>query len=117
MNLELRTLNFSMDIQTLLAMAPPQGGGGATSMLPTIGMFVAIFGIFYFMIIRPQQKRVKEQQALISSVKRGDEVVLGNGMHGKVVEVEEKTILVDIAKNTMVRFDKGVISTVKKGDA
>ena len=79
--------------------------------------FGAIILIFYFMIIRPQQKRMKQQQALINSVKRGDKVVLSNGMHGSVHEVEEKTVLVEIARNTVVRFEKAAIQTVNSGES
>jgi len=98
-----------MNFTTILAQAAP-GGGGMTS---TFIMFGAIILIFYFMIIRPQQKRVKDQQALIGGVKRGDKVVLSNGMHGSVHEVEEKTVLVEIAKNTVVRFEKASIQSVQ----
>jgi len=98
-----------MNPTTFLAQAAPSGGGIPW---PTFLMFGSIILIFYFMIIRPQQKRVKEHQALIGGVKRGDKVVLSNGMHGSVHEVEEKTVLVEIAKNTVVRFEKGSIQSV-----
>jgi preprotein translocase subunit YajC len=75
-------------------------------------MFAAMIGIFYFMVMRPQQKRVKEHQALLGSVKRGDKVVLNNGMHGTIHEVEDKTVLVEIARNTVVKFDKAAIQSV-----
>jgi preprotein translocase subunit YajC len=99
-----------MNFTTILAQAAPDAGGGMTS---TFIMFGAIILIFYFMIIRPQQKRIKDQQALIGGVKRGDRVVLSNGMHGAVHEVEEKTVLVEIAKNTVVRFEKGSIQSIQ----
>ncbi len=99
-----------MNFTTFLAQAAPDGGMFSLSS-PFI-MFGAIILIFYFMIIRPQQKRMKQQQALINSVKRGDKVVLSNGMHGSVHEVEEKTVLVEIARNTVVRFEKASIQTV-----
>ena|SRR5688500_1484095 len=106
-------MNFSF----VLAQAA-QGGGGLmesiTSMLP---MFAIIFGIFYFMIIRPQQKRLKEHQALLSGVKRGDKVVLTGGMHGTVHEVKDSTVLVEIAKNAVVQFEKSAITSVVKADA
>ncbi|MDB5033428.1 MAG: preprotein translocase, YajC subunit [Chlorobi bacterium] len=97
-----------MDFTFLLA----QAGGGAGGIGGTAIMFAAIIGIFFFMIIRPQQKRMKEHQALLSGVKRGDKVVLSNGMHGSVYEVEEKTILVEISKNTVVKFEKGSIQSI-----
>lgn len=98
-----------MNFTTILAQAAPGGGGMQWT---TFAMFGAIILIFYFMIIRPQQKRMKDHQNLVSSVKRGDKVVLSNGMHGTVHEVEDKTVMVEIAKNTVVRFDKGSIQSV-----
>lgn len=86
-----------------------QAGSGLLGMLIP---FVLIFAIMYFLVIRPQQKRMKEQQALLASVKRGDEVTLSGGMHGRVAQVEEKTVLVEIARNTQVKFDKGAIQNI-----
>lgn len=91
-----------------------QAGGGLLGMLIP---FVLIFAIMYFLVIRPQQKRMKEQQALLASVRRGDEVTLSGGMYGKVTQVEEKSVLIEIARNTQVKFDKGAIQTiVTRGD-
>lgn len=101
-----------MDFTTFFAQASGGGFGGQAT--GTIVMFAAIIGIFYFMIIRPQQKRMKEHQALLSAVKRGDKVVLTGGLHGTVHEVEEKTILVEVAKNTVLTYDKGAVQTVVK---
>jgi preprotein translocase subunit YajC len=100
---------------TILALASPPGGGGAGWTTPV--MFGAIIAIFYFMIIRPQQKRMKEHQSMLSAVKRGDKVVLSGGMHGTVFEVEEKSLLVEIAKNTVVRFDKGAVQSISNETA
>ncbi len=83
-------------------------------MISTFVMFGAIIAIFYFMIIRPQQKRMKEHQALLANVKRGDKVTMTGGMHGTVHEVEEKTVLVEIARNTVVTFEKGAVQSVAK---
>lgn len=107
-----------MDLSIILAMAAPPGGeggagGGIWGMLP---MFAIIFGIFYFMIIRPQQKRMKEQQALLSSVERTDKVVLSSGIHGTVHEVEDTSVLVEVAKNVVVRVEKAAIQSVTKTD-
>jgi preprotein translocase subunit YajC len=104
-----------MDFTTILAQAAP--GGGASSLPTTIIMFGAIIAIFFFMIIRPQQKRMKEHQALLGGIKRGDKVTLGNGMHGVVFEVEEKTVLIEVAKNVVIKFDKGSVQSVVADNA
>lgn len=107
-----------MDLSIFFAMAGPPdggagGGGGIWSMLP---MFAIIFGIFYFMIIRPQQKRMKEHQSLLSSVQRTDKVVLASGLHGIVHEVKETTVLVELSKNVVVEVEKSAIQSVTKAE-
>ena len=75
--------------------------------------FVAIFVLFYFLLIRPQQKRAKDHAAAISAVKRGDTVVLGSGMIGKVTRVEEAEVNVEIAPSVNVRVVKAMIAEVR----
>ena len=104
-----------MDFYSIFLFAPPPGdGGGATSIAPTLIMFGAIGLIFYFMIIRPQSKRMKKHRELVASVKRGDKVTMNGGLHGTVHEVKETTVLVEIARNTVAEFEKGSIQGVKQ---
>lgn len=99
----------------LLAMAPPPGGeGGGGGMMSTIIMFGAIFAIFYFMIIRPQQKRAKEREKLLSAVEKGDKVVLSSGLYGTVAGLEEKTVLIDVGNNVKMKFERSAIASVIK---
>lgn len=100
-----------------------QAAGAATAGDPTTGFllqllpFVAIFVLFYFLLIRPQQKRAKEHQALINNVKRGENVVLSSGIHGKVVRVEEADVMVEVAQGVQIRVVKTAISDVRaKGE-
>ena len=79
--------------------------------------FVAIFVLFYFLLIRPQQKRAKEHAALIGAVKRGDTVVLSSGMIGKVTRVEDAEVNVEIAPSVNVRVVKGMIAEVRNRTA
>ena len=75
---------------------------------------VALGLVFYFLIIRPPQKRAKEQAALIDSVKTGDKVVMSGGIHGIVSNVKETTVIVKVADNVKIEFSKAAIaSTVK----
>lgn len=103
-----------MNLTSILALASPPGGaqGGGGGLFGTVAMFGAIIAIMYFMVIRPQQKRMKEHQAMLGTVKRGDTITLTGGMHGKVFEVEEKTIQVEVAKNTVIKFDKGSVQSI-----
>lgn len=79
--------------------------------------FVAIFVLFYFLLIRPQQKRAKEHQALISAVKRGDTIVLSSGLIGKVTRVEEAEVNMEIAPSVNVRVVKSMIAEVRNRTA
>ena len=102
-----------MDI--LLAMAPPpdgQGGGG--SMISTLVMFGAIFAIFYFMIIRPQQKRAKEREKLLSALEKGDKIVTNGGIYGTIAGIEDKTVLIDVGNNVKIKFDRSAVTTILK---
>ena len=101
-----------MDI--LLAMAPQGGNGGGGSLISTVIMFGAIFAIFYFMIIRPQQKRAKEREKLLSNIEKGDKIVTSGGVHATIVGIEEKTVLIEIAPNVKVKVERSAIGSVIK---
>lgn len=73
--------------------------------------------LFYFMLIRPQQKRAKEHQAMLGNLKRGDSVVLSSGVLGKIVRVEDKEVGVEIAQGVTVKVLKAMITEVRaKGE-
>ena len=76
------------------------GGGGASSLFLIGGMFV----IMYFFMIRPQQKKQKEQQAYIDALKAGDKVVTIGGLHGTVVSVRDKSVVLEVDANKGVRM-------------
>jgi preprotein translocase subunit YajC len=102
----------------LLAMAQPQGGNAEGSLISTLIMFALIIGIFYFMILRPQQKRQKERQKMLEAVKKGDKVVTAGGLHGTVAGIDEKTILLQVADNVKLKFDRSAIgAVVREGEA
>jgi preprotein translocase subunit YajC len=101
----------------LIAMAP-QGGEGGGSMVSTIIMFGAIFLIFYFMIIRPQQRKAKEREKLLSNLEKGDKVVTSGGIHGIISGLDEKTCLLQVSDNLKLKVERSAIGTVlsKKGE-
>ena len=85
-------------------------------MVSTFVMFGAIFLIFYFMIIRPQQKRAKEREKLLSSIEKGDKVITSGGVHGTVAGVEEKTILLQVTENVKLKIERSAITTILNRD-
>jgi preprotein translocase subunit YajC len=93
-----------------ILMAQP--GDGGPSLMSNVILFGSIILIFYFMIIRPQQKRSKERQKMLENIKKGDKVVTSGGIYGTIAGLDEKTILVQIADNVKVKVDRGSISTV-----
>ena len=90
-----------------------------TSFLTSFVPIIAIFGIMYFLMIRPQQQRVKQHREMVDNVRRGDTVVTAGGIVGKVAKVKDDAeLLVDIAENVQVRVLKSTLSEVRaKGDA
>ena len=97
----------------LFAVLPPLQDANATgSMISTVVMFGAVFAIFYFMIIRPQNKKQKAMQKMIDAVKKGDRVVTIGGIHGTVQSVKEKTVVVKVDDAARIEFSKSAIASV-----
>ena len=94
--------------------APPAGGGGGQSAIMNLVPLVFMFGIFYFLLIRPQQKKAKEHRALIESLKKGDQVVTAAGIHGKVTSVDENVVTLEIAPGINIKIGKGFIASLIK---
>lgn len=101
-------------IQHVLILMAPQGQDPGSGFMQSILLFGLIFLIFYFMIIRPQQKKQKERQKLLESIKKGDKIVTSGGMHGTIVGMEEKYILVEIADKVKVKIERGSVTTILK---
>ncbi|MFA3783213.1 preprotein translocase subunit YajC [Melioribacteraceae bacterium 4301-Me] len=102
-------------MEYLLAFAPPPNGGSAGGgLISTLIMFGAIFAIFYFMIIRPQQKRAKEREKMIDALEKGDKVITSSGIHATIAGIDEKTVLLDVGNNIKMKFEKSAIASVVK---
>jgi preprotein translocase subunit YajC len=98
-------------IDILIAPAYAQDGGTGGSLAQFLPL-ILIFVLFYFLLIRPQQKRQKEHQQMVTALAVGDEVVSGGGMLGKVTDVGEQFVTVEIARNVSVRLQKHTIASV-----
>ena len=97
----------------LISPAYAQSADGASSMLMQLAPLVLIFAVFYFLLIRPQQKKVKDHRAMLDAVKRGDVVVTTGGLIGKVVHVDTNEIGLELAPNVRVKAVKGMISEIR----
>ena len=98
--------------------APPEGGasGGMMAQFQGLIPLVFMFAIFYFLLIRPQQKKAKEHRALLEALKKGDQVVTAGGIHGKVTSLDDQVVTLEIAPGVNVKMNKGFIATVTKKD-
>lgn len=95
------------------AFAQAAGTGGAGSVVTSIAPLILIFAIMYFLLIRPQQKKLKDMKAMVNALRRGDQVLTGGGIIGKVVKVGDDGVLeVEIAEGVKVKVPRHTITQV-----
>ncbi|RPJ79634.1 MAG: preprotein translocase subunit YajC [Deltaproteobacteria bacterium] len=92
--------------------AAGNGGGYFNLIFPAL-----IFAIFYFLLIRPQQKRAKEHQNMINALKKGDRVITSGGIHGRIMAVDDTTVSIEVAEKIRIKVSRGNIGTVMPGSA
>lgn len=95
-------------LTAFVGQTAPDGAGGLGFLLPVVAMFV----VFYFLLIRPQQKQAKKHQEFVTALQRGQEVFTQGGLIGRVHEVQEKAVVLDIGSGTKIRVVKGQVSGV-----
>jgi len=105
-----------MGIDIAYAMGTPGGGGQGGSQLMSFLPIILIFVIFYFLLIRPQQKRAKEHRNLLSNLKVGDNVLTNGGIYGKVTGIKDEIITLEISDKVRVKANRGHIAGVVKVD-
>ncbi|MEE2780289.1 MAG: preprotein translocase subunit YajC, partial [Myxococcota bacterium] len=88
------------------AEGPGPGPGGSCE---GMGLIFFMIAVFYLLLIRPQQKRAKKHQELVSALKKGDQVITNSGIFGSITELDERTVTVEIAKGTRVKMLKGYV--------
>jgi preprotein translocase subunit YajC len=99
-------------MMSMVQLAPSGQSGGTAGILVGILPWLLIFVIFYLLMIRPQQRRVKEHQAAIAAVKKGDDIITGGGIRGRVTKVTDDEAEVEIAAGVKIRVVKSTISHV-----
>ncbi|PWU07481.1 MAG: preprotein translocase subunit YajC [Verrucomicrobia bacterium] len=101
----------------ILAQAAASPASGSTSAIPILNQILPlgfIVLIFYFLVIRPQQRKQKEHQRLLQNLKTGDKVVTSAGIHGLISNVKDKTIILKVADNVKIEFDKASVTFIEK---
>ncbi|MCE7798440.1 preprotein translocase subunit YajC [Sphingobium sufflavum] len=101
-----------MLITPAFAQTSTAAAGGTGALIAQIAPLVLIFAVFYFLLIRPQQKRMKEHKAKLEAVKKGDQVITGGGLVGKVVRVDEVYVDVELGQGLKVKAVKSTLSDV-----
>ena len=107
-----------MSSNPTLLMMQTAPASGASSFAASINFFIPLilmFGVFWILVFRPQQRRVKEHQAAINAVKKGDEVITGGGIRGRVTKVTDDEAEVEIAQGVKVRVVKSTLTHVIGG--
>lgn len=105
-----------LPVATAFAEGTAPAGMPGVSGLMSIAPLIVLFVIFYFLLIRPQQKRAKEQKAMISALQKGDNIVTSGGIHGRIVSVNEDTVMVEISDGVKVKMSKDAIAGRKSQD-
>lgn len=104
-------------IETAFAMGQAggeaQGAGGIAAFMPLIILFV----IFYFLLIRPQQKRAKEHKNMVNNLKKGDRVITSGGIHGTIASLDESTMTLEIAEKTKIKVNRGNVAGLVQGSS
>jgi preprotein translocase subunit YajC len=97
-----------------IASAHAQAAAPAAAQNPLISFLplIVLFGVFYFMLIRPQMKRAKEQRTMVAALAKGDEVLTNGGLLGRIEEVADQLVTLEIAPNVRVKLRKDAVSTV-----
>ncbi len=94
------------------AFAQAGGDASAGSLIMQLAPLILIFVVFYFLLIRPQQKRMREHRDMLSALRRGDRVVTGGGIIGQIVKVSDDEVTIEIAEGVRVRVMRATISSV-----
>ena len=101
-----------MLISEAWAQAAPAATGGGADILIQMAPIVLIFIVFWFLLIRPQQKKAKEHRAMVQGLKRGDRVVTNGGIYGQVSHVADDHLMVEIAEGVKVKLAREAVSAI-----
>lgn len=93
-----------------------QAAGGQGNQLMALAPFVLMFVVFYFLLIRPQQKKAKQHKTFLESLKKGDTVVTSGGIYGKITGITDDAVTMEIAEKVRVRVLKGAVADYVKGE-
>ena len=105
-------MNIAYAAEQAFAQTSGGGGGGSNAFLTQIAFFAAIFAIFYFLLIRPQQKQKRDRETMLAALKKGDRVVTTGGLHGTVTGLEEQKVVLRVSDQVKLEFDRAAIGRI-----
>jgi preprotein translocase subunit YajC len=111
---------FWTTIAHAMGQAPAQGGESGLGALGSLAPIIAMFAVFYFLLIRPQQKRAKEHKNMLASLQRGDQVITSGGLYGRIVDIDAEKAVLDLGESKVTvgrSFIAGVPSAQKKAES
>lgn len=103
-------------LASAMGTSPGGASGGPQSAIMNLVPLIFMFGIFYFLLIRPQQKKAKEHRALLDALKKGDQVITAGGVYGKITAIDGEIVSIEIATGVNIKIGKGFISSLAKKD-
>ncbi len=106
-------MNFFISTAHAMAQAPGGGAGQQSSLFSTLVPLVVIFAIFYFLMIRPQQKQQKKIKTMLEALRKGDKVVTRGGMHATVYGIADNVVTLEVAENVKIKFSREAIAVVQ----
>lgn len=105
-----------LDLLVIAQAAPAGDPGSQPGLLMQMFPLILIFVLFYFVLIRPQQKRQKQHEKLVAALKTGDKVVTNSGLHGIIANVKDRTVVIKVADNVKLEFDRSAVVSIEKSE-
>jgi len=106
-------MNFFISTAYAMAGQPGTGSGQQASWYTTLAPLIIIFAIFYFLMIRPQQKQQKKHREMLGAMRKGDRVITRGGIHGIIYGMNENTVTVEVSDNVKIKFSREAIAAIQ----
>ena len=104
-----------LNMIAIFGMAQTPGGSPQGGLFGMFLPLIVIFVIFYFLLIRPQQKQQKKLQEMLTNLRKGDQIVTRGGLHGKITDIDGGVLSVEIANNVSVKINRDAVTTIAPG--
>lgn len=105
----MKEVNHMLNVAYAMGSSPAAGGGQGGSQYMSLVFIAAVFAIFYFILIRPQQKRAKQHKEFIENLKKGDKVITSGGLYGTITGITDETVTMEVAEGVRVKVEKGTV--------